>query len=295
MDTPPDNAAPASEAAEPSIDDAIAAAVEAAAAEPDDDPEEGGEPAPVAAAPVVADKPVEKPPAENDQVRAALRGAARREKSALDRERAASAALGKARAFDEFSRLLDTDPAAAFAALGKDPNKVYQATIDKGSPPAVTPESEIADLKRWRDEREAREAQQARDANLTAQRADVQRSITAAGDKFELINAQGEHGLVWDAMVAYYATHGTAPDPMDVAATVEEHLAEKAEKALATKRFATRVNAQPSNGKPHQPIPGETTIAGNRGTPVPVPEDDFPLDPREREEAVFRSLGIGRA
>lgn len=283
-------AAPASEAAEPSVADAIRAAVEEAAAEP----EEGAEPAAPAPEPKPDDKPAEKPPEpkpDNDRVTAALRGAARREKAALDATRAAKAVEGQAKAFQEFTRLLDEDPVAALKALGKDPRGVFQRVIDKGEPQAPTPESQIADLQRWRDQREARETADAQARNIADQKAGVAKIIADAGEQFELINAQGEHDLVWDAMVAYYTEHGTAADPVEVAKGVEEFLIAKAEKALATKRFATRVNAQPSNGKPQQPIPGETTIAGSRATPVPSADDDFPLDDHERMKAVMRSLG----
>lgn len=291
MDATTETAAPASEAAEPSVADAIRAAVEEAAAEP----EEGTEQKPADTEKPAEQKPAERPPEPtkpaDDRVVAALRGAARREGQALRREQAAKAVEGKAKAFDEFSKLLSDDPVAAFKALGLDARGVFQRVIDKGEPPAPTPETEIAELKKWRDQREASERQAAQDRSVNEQKAYVAKLVTDAGDKFELINANGEHDLVWESMLAYYTQHETAPDPLEIAAAVEEHLAEKAERALKTKRFATRINAQPSNGKPQQPIPGETTIAGNRATPVPSADDDFPLDDHERMKAVLRSLG----
>lgn len=286
-----ETAAPASEAAEPSVAEAIRAAVEEAAAEP----EEGAEPKPAEPGKPEeqkpAEKPAETPKPDDERLKAAMRGAARREKAALEAQRSAKAVEGKAKAFDDFARLLDEDPVAAFKALGKDARGVFQRVIDKGEPAAPTPESEIADLKRWRADREARETADAQARNIAEQKAGVAKLIADAGEQFELINAQGEHDLVWDAMVAYYTEHGAAADPLEVAKGVEDYLIAKAEKALATKRFATRVNAQPSNGKPQQPIPGETTIAGNRATPVPSADDDFPLDEHERMKAVLRSLG----
>ncbi len=168
--------------------------------------------------------------------------------------------------------------------------------MSAGEAKSPTADDRVAAIeKRLKDDQDARSAAE-KAATVTAAKAQIAEEIKAAGDTYELINATGNHDLVWEAMQAYFDEHGSAPAPADVAAAVEKHLEEELlEKAAKSKKFQARVGAirtttASKGAAPHQQSTGAVTLTNTDTPEVPSSDDDFPANPREREKAVLRSL-----
>lgn len=281
-ETPAPAAAPAKPA--PALDRVAAFLAKQGEAAPADG-DEGDEPAAEAAAaeaPAEGEPPAEKKPPEKIPDMAAQRRSfaalSKREKALRSREADFTAAREKAQRFDSIGTRLLAEPDVVIAELLNMPGQRAQAMgrfLDAhiargGSAEAAEPTEadRIAALEKTVRDRDAELQRAEYNRVVDGNKVKVRDAITAAGAKFDLINASDAHDQVWDAMVAYYGKHkaeidkrGITLNPLDFAEVLEREMeaAEDARLSRSTKFGRRPTNKQaPSAGLPTVATPAAT-------------------------------------
>ena len=144
------------------------------------------------------------------------------------------------------AELRDKDPKKRFAALEKLGLSYQDWTdhllADAGAPPDATgklpPEvkqalEELADLKKWKDERVGAETQQQTRDRLERGRAEAKTLLAGGGAKYELAASLGAEGDVVAEYLARAKRDGVDPDEHEIAAHVEQQLEQNIPTQLA--------------------------------------------------------------
>jgi hypothetical protein len=230
--------------------------------------------------------------AMRDELKAELRGEftalARDRQKLRDREAAAEQKVQaaqvfqqKAQACDSLVHRLRTDPVGLVHEAGGDElvSKVLDDIVAREKSPAEREVDRMRAELRQRDEASKVEAQKRQIADWQA---GVRREVEAAGERFDLVNALGQHDAVIETIEQYYVAHAGAVLPTDVAAQAVEDLLAKG--LARSKKFGARApdtNAQPSKGTPAPPARkgGARTLSSVPSSELPSGEvDDLPLD-----------------
>jgi sulfur relay (sulfurtransferase) DsrC/TusE family protein len=216
-----------------------------------------------------------------------------REAAAVQLEKNAQQYQGKAQLLDTVLSRMDTDPVGLLRERGGDAliNKLLDDIVAQEKSPA---EREVAKLRAEREEekRQAQEREQL--ATVDRWKQNVAASVRA-DERFDLVNALGQHDAVVEAITQYYQKYNGAVLPVETAAqAVEDALAAGLAKS---KKFGARApspNAQPSKGTPAPSgrKPGATSLSGVHASELPPSEDDLPLDdPHARFQKLMSQLG----
>lgn len=254
---------------------------------------------PAAAAPATPAEPAKKPldlgkgfaalAREEQRVRAE-RQALKAEKEALGRHQTLLDAAAKA----------SENPIALLQAAGLTYEQVTDWILKNQQEP--TAEDRVALL----EQREAERVKAAKDAEEKAasDRATQQietfkghlaKAITDAGEKYELINAEGAHEAVWEVIEGRFNETGKLMPWNEAADLVEAHLEERAKKLLAAKKLQPKQDAPAAPAKSENQKTGPESDQGstertltNRSTTGSSAErpGSLPLDPDERTRAI---------
>lgn len=289
MDTTTTEAPVTSAPADLSLSDIIANAVaeaDAAGAETvvDEAPKTGD--APATEAPAETTPATEETPPADDKPADDVTAARVRKMLAKVEEREAAVLAREQRQASDLVAEMVKSPKAFLAKHGRSIDDVIDASIaeGKGEPaPAADESSEVAELRKRLDAREAREAAERNDAAIKTRTAEIHRDIAAASTKFPLVNELKRHGVVTDVMVAYHQEHGKPISWDRAAALVEADL-----KAI---RGTTAAAAPAATATTPTPRPGTTTLAGDTRTAAQV-DGDEPDDPRQLIAFFARKAGV---
>jgi hypothetical protein len=166
--------------------------------------------------------------------------------------------------------LLD-DPLAYLEKLGVTYDTLTEQLLNNKKPPAdlkhrseMKKQSDALEaLKKDIADKEAARAAAETGARVQQFKAQLVADVTSAGEKYELVNALGEHDMVFDLIDAYAVKHGKILPTEEAAAQVEAHLEERLakqhERALTTKKWAAKMQPKPA----HQPASGgQSAIQG---------------------------------
>lgn len=168
------------------------------------------------------------------------------------------------------------DPIGNLEKLGISYESLTEQVLNGRKAPAdLKQRAEIAKLKaqveareKAEQEREAKakaDAEKAQaEAQLSAFKAGVTKTVTEAGETFELINALGEHGLVYDVINEHAARTGELLDVTEAAAQVEAHLEArelaKTQRVLQTKKLGAKL--APVSPAHQRPSGGQSATSG---------------------------------
>ena len=220
-----------------------------------------------------AKEPDPKEPPDMAAQRRSFAALSRREKDVKRQEAQLGDVRVKAQQFDQLQTQWKADPVTVIAQLMRMPdqpeaavNKFLEHYIARGAggPREPSEADRIAAL-----EKQIREGEQARmnaerERVIEGNKAQVRQIVTAAGDRFDLLNAYGLHDQVWDNMVAYYGQHreeiearGISLDPLVFAERIEKELEAEAQ------RVATRSKKIQF---------GRSTPTDKQGAPAGIPK-----------------------
>jgi len=205
---------------------------------------------------------------------------------------------------DDVENLLKTDPDALFQRFGLTAEDVLTASVSKasGKPPTKTEAEEIAELKRDRDAERASRATAAETQQRQAVNDGV-KTMLAADESFELVNAFERHGDVAEAVWNYGKKYPKMT--RDQAEKAVRYFARKLETQLEAEktadadrlakskklggRFAPRADA-PAAGD--APAGDSKTLHNGIVRTAPPVVDDLPQDDAARWKEVKRRAGI---
>lgn len=261
--------------------------------------------------------PSEAEATESARLRAGFAKLADKEAALLSQQGEYKAAKAAAAKWAELERLAQEDPAALLEKFGGQDPVGYFAKLIEGAekrykaPEAPKVEDEVAALRKKLEDRDAAEAKARTDAETAAAMARIDQGkrsvtgmVTAAGDEFELINAEGAHGRVWDAMLEWADLHKGAAIPADLwrhaAVLVEQELTSESDEKLGrlgkTKKFSNRFTTAPekpatsseseSTGRASSPA----TLTNNLAAGAPPPAAGKKLSRAESEAETLAFL-----
>jgi hypothetical protein len=238
-----------------------------------------------------AETPTPSDTAETKELRSALR----RERQALEREKAAKAVLDKATEFDDVmsdaSKLL-----AAANKRGVSTKALLDAVIAAGAAdPEPTAEKKLeTEVAAIKDEL-AQERQRRAAADYQRVATEIKTKLQAEPKRFGLIDAFDAHERVLKGIAQYYKVNGEDPDPADIADMVVKQLRKEKPAPLVAhmEKFYNppAETATPDPQRPPQPATlGKTLTNTAGGRPPPSSEEDpFPLDTDERLAAITKA------
>jgi hypothetical protein len=264
-----------------------------------------------------AEKPAEDPGEKVPDLAAQRRSfaALSRQQKELKRQ---EAALGdvrtKAQQFDQLGAQWEADPVAVIAQLMRMPgqrelavNKFLEGYIARGGaggPKEPGDAERIAALeKRLQDGEQARMTAE-RERVIEGNKSQMRQMVTAAGDRFDLLNAYGLHDQVWDNMVAYYAANqaeiearGISLDPLQFAEKIEKELEAEAQRVAARSKKIQFGRSTPTDkqgapaGIPRVAAPAATarTLTNSQVSTGPAPKvNGAPRETLEQRQARVR-------
>src|SRR6185295_13439777 len=148
------------------------------------------------------------------------------------------------KAFKDTQAAAQADPLAFFERLtGINEDGILDLVVKNRAKPTPTAEDRVAALERQLQERDQRAQQEAQQARLSAWRDSVVQTVTAAGEKYDLVNSLGQHDLVIETITTYARQYGKVIDPDVAAAQVEKYLEAGLAKA---KKYGPRASAAPA-------------------------------------------------
>lgn len=163
----------------------------------------------------------------------------------------------------ELPALAKRDPLAALQALGATYEQVTEALISGGAAaPAPVTKDDLAEMEmRLREEREQLERQRA----IDGLRREIDDTIKADPDQYELITLHGQSNLVLEVIEEAFNQHGKLLSTKEAADLVEQHLEEQAQKLLSAKKLGAKRDAPKEAPKP-KTKPAERRSIGGMGT-----------------------------
>lgn len=241
----------------------------------------------------------------------------RRDKSLSQREAQAKAEVAAAKQAVEVARqeaakanalvasFKEGDPIAAMEALGIDFTALSKRLL--GEKPTTDDElgklrKEVADFKKASEDklRSMEEVKQTELMNLEAQRAqafyqhqeaafrqEIQKTIEAEPEKFELCLIHGSSDDIFDTVTEHYKQTGEILETAVAAELVEQYHLAQAEKMNKAKKLAKAVKVEPAKDTGPSKKPKVVT---NSGATVAPNRDSRPLTEQERIQAAIRLI-----
>lgn len=151
------------------------------------------------------------------------------------------------------------DPLTFIRKRGYDYEKLTELVVSGKKPAGTDPETqrlqkELDKLKADQVRRDQESVQRENQAQISQFRADVKELVVTGGEKYELINALGEHQMVEDVIIQYAKETGEVADYELAAEYVEAELEQKYERGLKTKKISGKLKfspvPQPSDERP---------------------------------------------
>ncbi len=133
--------------------------------------------------------------------------------------------------------------------LGITDNDLTQQLLGIESAPTEAEQlkTELAELKAWRDAKEAAETKAKNDKLVSDYQSEVFSTLEKEGDKFELIlQSPGGKELYWNTVLQYYRDYKEAPNVQDLAEAIEGELFTRNKQLLGLKKFAPKVEPKPA-------------------------------------------------
>jgi len=197
-----------------------------------------------------------------------LKGLVKRERELRANESKAAEAQAQIDEYNTLKASVKENPAAVLEHLGISFDDLLSAQLgieaEKPEPLSEMEElrEEIKALKEAK-EQESADAQQAQiDAVISAHKSEIETLLNTEKDSYELINATGEHELVWEVTEQYYETNGEVLAPAAAAKLVEDHLMEKYGSVFEkTSKFKKTPEVQAEAEKPVEPKQSEVTVS----------------------------------
>lgn len=299
-------------AAAPAEGEAAAAEVEETAVET---PAEGAAPVEGEQAEAVEVEGEEKPPEETkpeDEKAAiteeALRvaavrfanktmAAARRAEREVETVRGANEKLtGEIATYRGFVDQFQSDPMAALRRLpGFTSLKSFvERCVASGAPVAPKLDDEVADLKKWRADREAADRNREAEVQNQASQGRVFSALEKEPDRFDLVMTDDGRTKLWNSIVAYRAAHGRVPNEkvFEMAEAIEERMTASLAKS---KKFAQAQSAKTgdsaaANARPAASKTGAKTITNRSSSSGIVVRDYSKMTEKERDAAILADM-----
>lgn len=187
------------------------------------------------------------------------------------------------------------DPVSLLKSLGLTYDDITKIILNDNK---LTPEQQIKQLQdELEADRKARESEKTQSASareqevIDAAKNDIKSHVEAQSDKYELIQSEGAHDMVFEVIEEFFNEYGKIPD-LDLACQhVEDYLTEKAKKIMGLKKFATPKGDTASNDKPaeRQKTADSFTIT-NQATAAPVQTRKEYLSDAESKRAAAQLL-----
>lgn len=222
------------------------------------------------------------------------RQALKAEQQAIAQHRAVLDAIAKAK----------ENPLAALQATGLTYEQLTEWILQNQQEP--TEADRLAALEKREQERQERakaDEEKAKQDVAAKQietfKGNLTKAITDAGEKYELINAEGAHEAVWEVIEGNFEKTGQVMAWADAADLVEKHLEERAKKLLAAKKLqpkteqkqdapaapakseSQKTGPESDQGSTERTLTNRSTTGSSSERPAPLP-----LDPDERTRAI---------
>lgn len=188
---------------------------------------------------------------------------ARKEKQAQEREAKIKAESEKYNKYIDLETRVKENPLSVLEAYGIDLDTIISASLGNVKPPQSVEEQLAqlkADLQKEKDdakaeaERLAKEEEDAYQSSINeairSHQAQIIEHLSKNVDKYELIQLQDAHDLVWETTEAYYEEHGEVLTPEKAADMVEDYLYNQALKVTQTSKFKPKQEEKVVETKP---------------------------------------------
>lgn len=126
---------------------------------------------------------------------------------------------------------------------------------------AAVIKAELAELKKWREAQEETRRQQEAQAQRQTALTELSKELSAAGEKYELIQTRGAQEMVLERMSQMYQETGEVPDWSAAADEIETALEQEAERLLTAKKLRAKLSVvSPQKPASRPPVSeGQTT------------------------------------
>lgn len=166
--------------------------------------------------------------------------------------------------------------------------KVGASKDGGGEPKPVDPE--VAELKRWRADRERREQEQVAAENARASRERVANAL-AKDDRFDLVLNDVGQAHLWDAIKAYHKEYGSVPDGkvFEMAAVIENQMSKSRKVSPSSGAKAST----PTAGNGHAAVSRTAkprTITNRASSGAPAIPDYSKLTEAERDRRILEDM-----
>jgi hypothetical protein len=158
-------------------------------------------------------------------------------------------------------------------------------TPDRGAEPkAIDPE--VAELKKWKEDRERREREASAAESTRKSQAAVVAALAKEPERFDLVTTELGQAQLWDAIVAYHGKYGSCPDTkvFEMADLIESRLTEQVSKS---KKF-TASPAQKGTPPATKPTAGAKgkTITNRSSSAAPSARENKAESEKERDRRI---------
>jgi hypothetical protein len=222
------------------------------------------------------------------QARKILAAAQKREDRAVAKMTEAKAAISAAKKYADLQTTAKTDPlTAALKVTGHKTLKEFLAAISGSEPAAPTVEDKLSAVEKKLADKERAETEAVSIKRFEAMQANVFKVVDEAPASDRVTSPMG-HKLLWQEIEAYGEKYG----PKSVTNKVLWRLVEGVEKYLKDEGMVSRKksSAKPAaTNAPAPPAPSKTLTSDmtRAAPPVSSSEDDLPMDPKARLNAVL--------
>lgn len=223
--------------------------------------------------------------------------AARRAEREVETVRGANEKLtGEIATYRGFVDQFQSDPMAALRRLpGFTSLKSFvERCVASGAPVAPKLDDEVADLKKWRADREAADRNREAEVQNQASQGRVFSALEKEPDRFDLVMTDDGRTKLWNSIVAYRAAHGRVPNEkvFEMAEAIEERMTASLAKS---KKFAQAQSAKTgdsaaANARPAASKTGAKTITNRSSSSGIVVRDYSKMTEKERDAAILADM-----
>lgn len=205
----------------------------------------------------------------------------------------------KLQQYEQMMELAKSNPLDFMAQHGWDTEKLANYIIDNPSDPyAKKYQSKLDEMESKLKKFEETRVNEQRSKAYQAKINEIRRVTSTEPEKYELINQQGQHDLVFSVMANYYQQYGEILDEQTAADQVEKYLESEVEKMLRYKKIQSKLGKveQEDNQSnfqqqqfPHQQQDIRPRTLTSSFASVNAPNSNRPLT---REESLARAARL---
>jgi hypothetical protein len=202
---------------------------------------------------------------------------------------------GQVSVYQGFVDQFQSDPMSALRRLpGFTTLRDFVERCTKGGAAAPKPEDDIAELKKWRADREAADRRREDEAQSQASQERVFSALEKEPDRFDLVLTDDGRTKLWNSIVAYRAAHGRVPNEkvFEMAEAIEERMTASLAKS---KKFAQAQSAKTgdsaaASARPAASKTGAKTITNRSSSSGIVVRDYSKMTEKERDAAILADM-----